>query len=120
MNADMFVESDKNVVVKENANITFQNGASLVMKNGANLEMGTNTTMKMAGDIEIDLEKLVFLDSKTGNKYKISFRDAKPFEGRGVVMDYEKVEDAERDVGECVMTEVDARELDKKLKSLGI
>lgn len=120
MNADMFVESDKNVVVKENANVTFQNGASLVMKNGANLEMGTNTTMKMAGDIEIDLEKLVFLDSKTGNKYKISFRDAKPFEGCGVVMDYEKVEDAERDVGECVMTEVDARELDKKLKSLGI
>ena len=38
--------------------------------------MGSDTTVKMGGDVEIDLSKLVFVDSKTGRKFRISFRDA--------------------------------------------
>lgn len=120
--ADVFIEKDSNVNVSENANVTFQNGSSLVIKNGAKFEMGSDTTVKMGGDIEIDFNKLVFVDSQTGRRYKISFRDAHECEGGGVVMDYRRVKDTKPPKPQEIVqgTELDSRELDKKLKQLGI
>lgn len=122
--ADVFVEDGSNVNVAENAKVTFQNGSSLVLKNGANFTMGSDTQVKMSGDIELDLNKLVFFDSKTGRKYKITFREASEGEGYpgSTVMEYWKMEDDEatstRDI--VADTEAGARELDDKLKKLGL
>lgn len=120
--ADVFVEDGSNVNVASGANVTFNNGAKLVLKNGAKFEMGTNTTVKMSGDIELDIDKLVFVDKKNDRKFKISFRDANVGEGCGIVMDYnEVVEDDSASQRESIeITKDDAKELDEKLKSLGI
>jgi hypothetical protein len=83
--------------------------------------MSDDTKVTMAGATEIDLNKLVFLDSKTGRRYKISFRDAQNSEGSGIVMDYERIEDASPTTQDVVdTTERNAFDLDDKLKSLGI
>lgn len=119
-NADIFIESESNVDVAKDANVTFQSGSTLTLKNGANFNMGVNTKVKMSGNIELDVAKLVFVDSKTGNKYKISFRDASPCEGCGVVMDYSKVESSFSPDEGVETTKMNANELDAKLKSLGL
>ena len=118
----MFIEKGSKVNVSEDASMTFQNGATLAIKNGAKFEMGSDTTVKMGGDIEIDFNKLVFVDSRTGKKYRISFRDAHECEGGGVVMDYKRVPSARPPTPPEIVeeTELDSRELDKKLKTLGI
>ena len=120
--ADIFIEKDSKVNVSKDASVTFQDGSSLVIKNGAKFEMGTDTTVKMGGDIEIDFNKLVFVDSQTGKKYRISFRDAHECEGGGVVMDYKRVPSAKPPTPPEIVeeTELDSRELDNKLKTLGI
>ena len=120
--ADVFIEKGSKVNVSEDASMTFQNGATLAIKNGAKFEMGSDTTVKMGGDIEIDFNKLVFVDSRTGKKYRISFRDAHECEGGGVVMDYKRVPSARPPTPPEIVeeTELDSRELDKKLKTLGI
>ena len=120
--ADVFIEEESTVNVNAGAKVNFQRGSELKLENGAKFEMGTNTTVKMSGDIELDLDKLVFFDSKTGRRYKISFRDAHHGEGFGIVMDYKRLPDVEPLTDEEVVeeTELDARELDDKLKSLGI
>jgi hypothetical protein len=119
--ADVFLEKG-DVTVTSEAKVTFQKGSELKLENGAKFNMGTNTTVKMSGDIELDLAKLVFFDSTTGRRYKISFRDAHIGEGLGIVMDYKRLPDVEpaTDEEEVEDAELDARELDKKLKSLGI
>ena len=119
--ADVFLEKG-DVTVTSEAKVTFQKGSELKLENGAKFNMGTNTTVKMSGDIELDLAKLVFFDSTTGRRYKISFRDAHIGEGLGIVMDYKRLPDVEpaTDEEEVEDTELDARELDSKLKSLGI
>ena len=119
---DVFVENDSNVDVADGASMTFRSGSSLKIQNGAIFEMGRNTTVKMGGDVEIDLANLVFVDSTTGSKYKISFRDAHECEGTGVVMEYHKVleESETSDVDVVQRGQLDAKELDKKLKTLGI
>lgn len=122
-NADVFIEEGSQVNVASGAKMTFEEGAELKLKDGSKFEMGTDTTVRMSGDIELDLSKLVFVDSTTGRKFKISFRDAHECEGIGIVMDYSEVEQQEAETTprkSPVNTELDARELDKKLKSLGI
>ena len=121
-NADVFIGGESRVNVADGAEITMQNGSSLVLKSGASLEMGSETRVKMGGDIELDFRRLVFVDPATGNKYRISFRDAHEIEGGGTVMEYEKVPEEEMSTPKEVAdgTTADARELDEKLKSLGI
>lgn len=117
--ADVFIESGSNVNVDENAKMTFQSGSSLVIQDGARFEMGSDTTVRMGGDVEIDLNKLVFVDSATGRKFKISFRDAHESEGGGIVMDYSECSNrSSQDIVE--ETELDSRELNNKLKQLGL
>ena len=123
INADVFLEGESKVNVASGASMTFQDGSSLKLKNGAKFEMGTDTTVKMAGDMELDISKLVFVDSTTNRRFKISFRDAHACEGGGIVMDYSEVQESEstttnREVAN--QTALDAKELDAKLKSLGI
>lgn len=117
--ADVFIESGSNVNVDENAKMTFQSGSSLVIQDGARFEMGSDTTVRMGGDVEIDLNKLVFVDSATGRKFKISFRDAHESEGGGIVMDYSECSNrSSQDIVD--ETELDSRELNNKLKQLGL
>ena len=124
--ADVFVEKDSKVNVAEGAKVTFQNGSSLELKNGAEFKMGSDSSVKLSGDIQLDLNKLVFFDSKTGRKYRISFRDAEGIEGLPgeTVMEYERLseeEDAGRAAEEIVgNTETSALDLERKLKSLGV
>lgn len=120
--ADVFIEDGSKVTVEKGAVVRFQKGSELKLQNGAKFEMGSDTTVKMSGDIELDLAKLVFFDSRTNRRYRISFRDANCDEGMGVVMDYERLPDVKPQSDEDAAddTERDARELDKKLKSLGI
>jgi hypothetical protein len=82
--------------------------------------MGSQTTMKMNGDVEIDLDKLVFLDSKTNRRFKISFRDAGGCEGSGIVMDYQEVNEPEPTTQTSQRAADDAKELASRLRSLGI
>ena len=89
--ADIFIEDGSKVNVADGATMTFQEGASLELKNGATFTMGTDTSVKMSGEMEMDLSRLVFTDSRTGRKYRIWFRDAHECEGRGIVMDYAEV-----------------------------
>ena len=122
VNADVFVEDGSNVNVASGAKMKFEDGSTLQLANGAKFEMGATTSMKMAGAVELDLNKVVFLDSTNGRRYKISFRDAHECEGGGIVMDYTRLPDEEPATSEEIAdeTELDARELDNKLKSLGI
>lgn len=121
MDADVFLNESK-VNVSQGTEMEFASGSTLRLRDGANLEMGSETTMKMSGDVELDLNKLVFVDSRTGRKYKISFRDAHVSEGGGIVMDYSEVKESDVQEGTRTAkgTSLDARELDKKLKSLGV
>lgn len=82
--------------------------------------MGTQTAVKMQGDIELDLTRLVFLDSTTGRKFRIQFRDAHESEGTGVVMEYSEVSDSETPTQTTQRAALDVRELSSKLKQLGI
>lgn len=100
--ADVFFENGSKIYVDDGSKLTFQDGSELKLTNGAKFEMGTNTTVKMSGDIELDLAKLVFFDSNTNRRYRISFRDAHCGEGMGVVMDYERVEESPRASDEIV------------------
>ena len=120
--ADVFMEYESAMEVAKGAKVTFQKGSELLIKDGAKFTLGSDTTMKMAGDVELDLNKVVFLDSTNGRRYRISFRDAHECEGGGIVMDYTRLPDEEpkTDEEDVEDTELDARELDKKLKSLGI
>ena len=73
----------------------------------------------MTGDIELDVSKLVFVDSKTGGKWKLVFRDAVGMEGTGTVVEYVKVtEDSTNSISQ--RSALDARELNEKLKNLGM
>ena len=119
-NADIFINEGSKVNVADGAEITVQNGATLKIANGAKFEMGSQTTVKMGGDIEIDLDKLVFLDSKTNRRYKIAFRDAGGCEGSGIVMDYSEVNEDESTTRTTQRTADDAKQLVSKLKSLGL
>lgn len=117
---DVFMEEGSKMNVADGAQVTFQDGATLKLRNGAKFEMGNNTAVKMSGDIELDLSKLVFVDSVNGGRYKISFREAHECEGNGIVMDYEKLADEETSREIVVGTALDAKELDEKLKSLDL
>ena len=86
--ADVNIESGSNVNIDEGASVVFQGNSSLVVKNGAKLDLGSDAKVKMSGDIEMDLAKLVFVDSATGYRYKISFREVNDCAGNRVVMDY--------------------------------
>lgn len=119
-NADIFINGGSKVNVADGAEITVQDGATLKIADGAKFEMGSQTTVKMGGDIEIDLDKLVFLDSKTNRRYKISFRDAGTCEGSGIVMDYSEVNENETTTSATQRTADDAKQLVSKLKSLGL
>lgn len=122
VNADVFIEKDSKVDVASGAKFTFQKNSELFLKDGAKFTLGSDTTMKMSGDVELDLNKVVFLDSTNGRRYKISFRDAHECEGGGVVMDYTRLPDKDEQTSEEIAesTELDARELDAKLRTLGI
>lgn len=117
--ANVFVEDGAKVNMANGAKMTLQNGASLELKDGASLTMGNNTSVKMSGDIELDVNKLVFVDSKTGGKWKLVFRDAVGPEGTGTVVEYIQVTD-EGLATTNQRTALDARELDEKLKKLGM
>lgn len=117
--ANMFVEDGAKVNLANGTKMTLQSGASLELKDGAEFNMGSNTTVKMSGDIELDVNKLVFVDSKTGNKWKLVFRQAVGREGTGTVVEYVKVTD-EGSATTAQRTALDARELDEKLKKLGM
>ena len=99
--------------------MTLQSGASLELKDGAIFTMGNNTSVKMSGDIELDVNKLVFVDSKTGGKWKLVFRQAVGREGTGTVVEYVQVTD-DGLATTNQRTTLDARELDEKLKKLGM
>ena len=121
--ADIFIEEGSKVNVASGTKVVFESGSQLKLGEGAKFEMGSNTSMKMAGDMELDLAKLVFVDSRTNRRYKIAFEDV-PTCGGGneVMMTYERLPDVEETTDETTAedTERSARELDKKLKSLGI
>ena len=117
--ANMFIEEGAKVNVANGAKMTLQSGASLELKDGAIFTMGKNTSVKMSGDIELDVNKLVFVDSKTGGKWKLVFRQAVGMEGIGTVVEYVKVTD-DGLATTNQRTALDARELDEKLKKLGM
>ena len=99
--------------------VTLQSGATLELKDGALFKMGRNTSVKMSGDIELDVNKLVFVDSKTGGKWKLVFRQAVGKEGTGTVVEYVNVTE-ESSTSRATQTAMDARELDDKLRKLGL
>ena len=117
--ANVFVEEGAKVNVADGAKMTLQSGATLELKDGALFKMGNNTSVKMSGDIELDVNKLVFVDSKTGSKWKLVFRKAVGREGIGTVVEYVNVTD-ESSATTSARTALDARELDEKLKKLGL
>ena len=117
--ANMFIEEGAKVNVANGAKMTLQSGASLELKDGAIFTMGNNTSVKMSGDIELDVNKLVFVDSKTGGKWKLVFRQAVGREGTGTVVEYIQVTD-DGLATTNQRTALDARELDEKLKKLGM
>ena len=117
--ANMFIEEGAKVNVANGAKMTLQSGASLELKDGAIFTMGNNTSVKMSGDIELDVNKLVFVDSKTGGKWKLVFRPAVGPEGTGTVVEYVQVTD-DGLATTNQRTALDARELDEKLKKLGM
>ena len=121
--ADIFIEEGSTVNVDEGAKCVFQGNSSLVLKNGAKLDLGSDAKVRMSGDIEMDLAKLVFVDSNTGYRYRISFRDVTDCAGTRVVMDYQKIETPTEEVNNrdiAIETERNARELKEKLKNLVI
>ena len=117
--ANMFIEEGAKVNVANGAKMTLQSGASLELKDGAIFTMGNNTSVKMSGDIELDVNKLVFVDSKTGGKWKLVFRPAVGREGTGTVVEYVQVTD-DGLATTNQRTALDARELSEKLKKLGM
>jgi hypothetical protein len=117
--ANVFVEDGAKVNMANGTKMTLQSGASLELKDGAIFKMGNNTSVKMSGDIELDVNKLVFVDSKTGGKWKLVFRQAVGCEGTGTVVEYVQVND-EGSATSAQRTTLDARELSEKLKSLGM
>ena len=117
--ANVFVEDGAKVNMANGTKTTFQSGSMLELKDGSIFKMGNNTSVKMSGDIELDVNKLVFVDSKTGNKWKLVFRQAVGREGTGTVVEYVQVTD-EGSATRATRTAVDARELSEKLKSLGM
>ena len=117
--ANMFVEEDAKVNMANGTKMTFQSGSTLELKDGSAFKMGNNTSVKMSGDIELDVNKLVFVDSKTGSKWKLVFRQAVGQEGTGTVVEYIQVTD-EGSATKATRTAMDARELSEKLKSLGM
>ena len=117
--ANMFIEEGAKVNVANGAKMTLQSGAGLELKDGATFTMGNNTSVKMSGDIELDANKLVFVDSKTGGKWKLVFRPAVGPEGTGTVVEYIQVTD-DGLATTNQRTALDARELDEKLKKLGM
>lgn len=117
--ANVFVEDGAKVNMANGTKTTFQSGSTLELKDGAVFKMGTNTSVKMSGDIELDVNKLVFVDSKTGGKWKLVFRQAVGQEGTGTVVEYVQVTD-DGSATKATRTAVDARELREKLKSLGM
>lgn len=117
--ANMFIEEGAKVNVANGAKMTLQSGASLELKDGAIFTMGNNTSVKMSGDIELDVNKLVFVDSKTGGKWKLVFRQAVGREGTGTVVEYVQVTD-DGLATTNQRTALDARELSEKLKKLGM
>lgn len=117
--ANVFIEPNAKVNMASNSKMTFDTGSSLELRDGATFKMGSNTSVKMTGDIELDVSKLVFVDSKTGGKWKLVFRDAVGMEGTGTVVEYVKVtEDSTNSISQ--RSALDARELNEKLKNLGI
>jgi hypothetical protein len=120
--ADVFVEEGSKVNVAEGASVQFQPGSTLKIKSGANLEMATGTTVKMMGDVELDLNKVVFVDGSTGRKYRIGFRDGHESEGGGVVMTYSQLTEEEAASPKQIADDKESasRELVEKLKTLGI
>ena len=118
---DVFMEDGSKTNVADGAKVTFHEGSVLDMKNGSTLNMGVNTTVRMSGDIEIDVNKLMFVDSKTGIKCRLVIRKAVGTEGTGVVVEYVPV-DGDDSSGSRVVndTRLATRELDEKLKSLGV
>ena len=117
--ANVFVEEGAKVNFANDSKVTIQSGATLELKDGALFKMGNNTSVKMSGDIELDVNKLVFVDSKTGGKWKLVFRQAAGKEGTGTVVEYVNVTE-ESSTSRAAQTAMDARELDDKLKKLGL
>lgn len=117
--ANVFVEEGAKVNFANESKVTLQSGATLELKDGALFKMGNNTSVKMSGDIELDVNKLVFVDSKTGGKWKLVFRQAVGKEGTGTVVEYVNVTE-ESSTRRATQTTMDARELDDKLKKLGL
>lgn len=117
--ANVFVEDGAKVNMANGTKMTLQSGASLELKDGAIFKMGNNTSVKMSGDIELDVNKLVFVDSKTGGKWKLVFRQAVGKEGTGTVVEYVNVTE-DSSTTRASQTTLDARELDDKLKKLGL
>ena len=117
--ANMFVEEGAKVNMANGTKMTFQSGSALELKDGSVFKMGNNTSVKMSGDIELDVNKLVFVDSKTGSKWKLVFRQAVGQEGTGTVVEYIQVTD-EGSATKATRTAMDARELSEKLKSIGM
>lgn len=117
--ANVFVEEGAKVNFANESKVTLQSGATLELKDGALFKMGSNTSVKMSGDIELDVNKLVFVDSKTGGKWKLVFRQAVGCEGSGTVVEYVNVTE-ESSTTRAAQTLTDARELDEKLKKLGM
>ena len=117
--ANVFVEEGAKVNFANDSKVTLQSGATLELKDGALFKMGNNTSVKMSGDIELDVNKLVFVDSKTGGKWKLVFRPAVGREGTGTVVEYVNVTE-ESSTSRATQTAMDARELDDKLKKLGL
>ena len=117
--ANVFVEGGANVNFADESKVTLQSGATLELKDGALFKMGRNTSVKMSGDIELDVNKLVFVDSKTGGKWKLVFRQAVGKEGTGTVVEYVNVTE-DSSTSKATQTAMDARELDDKLKKLGL
>lgn len=117
--ANVFVEDGAKVNFANESKVTLQSGATLELKDGALFKMGSNTSVKMSGDIELDVNKLVFVDSKTGGKWKLVFRQAVGKEGTGTVVEYVNVTE-DSSTTRAAQTTLDARELDDKLKKLGL
>ena len=115
------MEKTSKTYVGNGAKVTFQGGSSLAMKDGASIDMGQNTSLKVSGDVEVDVNKLVLVDSKTGIKCRITLRQAVGPEGSGVVVEYVPVyETSARSSKIANATAMDAREIDEKLKKLGM
>lgn len=121
--ADVFVEGGSQVSVADGAKVEFRKGSTLKIQDGASFEVGTSSPVSLKGDVELDIARLVLLDSTTGRKYRLNFVESETCDGGTCLqMTYEKVSEPQATTTEKAVEKTSraAADLNSRLKSLGL